>query len=467
FGVFTMDDIWEEIKKGWNDNTTRSYLTKYISCVFPRLQEKPLKEYTKDDYENVLNSIRNELREQGRKYHKKQMHRFEYWIRVVTKAANKLYPELFPDPLWGSRFQINEKKVEDKVKLECVRLIKSLSIGEEIRIFNKLMKDPKQKGVFFGLALMFCLGLRNQEAVAVSFGDIYALDDENYYILIYKTAAGDTRGSKLGGKTKNAIRKIPIPKHLKRLLDERKKYLCEILGKTEKEISKYPIACKEGEYTVQCKPSELTTQGSQLLREVKVSENMLAFMDEDIEREREIEPGVFEKDPTAYLFRRNLATHLYILGLTHNEIRYIMGHDIEDEDDERNFIGNEDRLKRIAEKMKKRPLVNDEKQDEFIVNQHCVKKDVYNAKFHIDNLPASADLHIVVKQREPHSKTEIQFGDTIDGVYYYCTPNADEYAQTVNVLTTYIDRYKKKIEKDQLEKEERIDSNMMEKKTEP
>ena len=48
-----------------------------------------------------------------------------------------------------------------------------------------------------------------------------------------------------------------------------------------------------------------------------------------------------------------------MLGLNDNEIQYIIGHDIEDPDDERNFYRNEERLYPIALKMEERPIVNE------------------------------------------------------------------------------------------------------------
>ncbi len=66
-----------------------------------------------------------------------------------------------------------------------------------------------------------------------------------------------------------------------------------------------------------------------------------------------------EKDATAYLLRRNYATHLQILGFTTAEMQYLIGHDVEDAYESRNEFVNEERLYAMYQKLLHRPLVND------------------------------------------------------------------------------------------------------------
>ena len=65
---------------------------------------------------------------------------------------------------------------------------------------------------------------------------------------------------------------------------------------------------------------------------------------------------VDEKEATAYLFRRNFATILHILGLNQNEIEYLMGHKIASDFEKRNYYSNIVKLYPIKEKMDNRPL---------------------------------------------------------------------------------------------------------------
>jgi hypothetical protein len=64
-----------------------------------------------------------------------------------------------------------------------------------------------------GLLLMYSLGLRNAEACAVDYGDIKPMQThpDCPVIWIYKTTGYDISAGKLGGKTRNADRIIPVP----------------------------------------------------------------------------------------------------------------------------------------------------------------------------------------------------------------------------------------------------------------
>lgn len=125
-------------------------------------------------------------------------------------------------------------------------------------------------------------------------------------------------------------------------------------------VDDLPVACVDDRFTVRCQSNHLTKAGQILLKEIQVSEDELAYVDRDLQDPKLAqEMGVVEKDPTVYLFRRNLGTHLYLLGLSESEIQYVMGHDIEDPYLSRNDFTNEELLYNIKVKMENRPLVNE------------------------------------------------------------------------------------------------------------
>ena len=447
YGVLHNDEVWQSIRKSWNDTTAKNYLSDYIKYAIPLgLNDKPLKDITKEDFEQLFIRIREKRRSEGKTYHEERMHQFAYRILAVTSEAYKA--GICPDVLWGSQYQTAPDDECERVEAECVKLKKSLSIGEEIYVVDRILSDPKQKGEYFGLALMFCLGLRNNEAVAVTFSDIHCLEKDRYVLYIYKSSEKGTRNTKYSGKTRNASRIIPIPNRLLWLLRERRRFLCNELNISERQINNFTIACKGNDYDCQCKPAEIGALGTQLLREASVDGDMLMYIDKDLAKERELEPGVFEKDPTAYLFRRNLATHLYILGLSENEIQYIMGHNIEDVNDERSFFRNEEKLLMIAEKMEKRPIVNGKKNELScdVECSHFHMKNITNASLRVNMNNEADELQIRVCQREPYSKTEIQFGDNIIGMYYSGV-NDDAYDRAVNIIPVYQERYSSAEEK--------------------
>ncbi len=448
YGVLFDDDIWKEARSPWNDDTCLSYVKKFIGYVFPYLNEKALCDLTKEDFVELRDVIRKRLRREGKEYGDDCLHQYEYRISRITKAAEK--KGICTDALWGTSFQISTSTDDTtKSEKEYIRLRKSLSIGEERYIADRILYNPEQVGEYFGLALMFCLGLRDNEACAASFGDVEEIMDDVYALRVYKSGKKNTRQAKYGGKTANANRIIPIPNILKDLLSAREEYIITQDKKLGKRIKELPIACKGMDFKCQCRSSEIGQAGTKLLREASLDEGILMFIDAGLKKveDEESEDTIVEKDPTAYLFRRNFATHLYLLGLTDTEIQYVMGHYIEDANTLRNFFRNEEKLMRIARKLCMRPIVNEINDETIVVREsHCSLKNVTDAMIVVPT-PADSEciLRINVQQREPHSDTSIQLDADANGTYY-CTPNTNDYAPTTNIIPTYLERYRAKQE---------------------
>lgn len=459
YGVLFNEKAWNIIRADWIDATAKKYVGEYIHYAIPLgLNEKPLKDYKKDEFEKLFEKILRKRIKEKRTRHEKRMYEFKYRIAAVTNGAYEA--GLCPDVLWGSQYQFRQGPEDDgeKAEEECVKLMKSLKIGEEIRLAEEVLTNPAQRGEIFGVALMYCLGLRPNEAVAVSFGDIHHLKGDTYVLYIYKSSDKDTRVSKMSGKTANASRIIPIPKRLLWLINERKKYICATEHKTGRQIITYPIVCKGDDFRCQCRPSEIEYYGTQLLRGASVDGDMLMYIDRAISEERNLEPGVIEKDPTAYLFRRNLATHLYILGLTENEIQYILGHDIEDVNDERHFFRNEEKLLMIAEKMAQRPIVNEIGPESYEVDgPHFYCDNIVSGTVHIKKRKTKYNLNMRVNQKEPYDKTTIRFSEGVEGLFYK-TPNDNAYDEVVNIILTYQERYRS-AQNERDEKKESRDSS--------
>ena len=315
---------------------------------------------------------------------------------------------------------------------------------------------------------MFCLGLRNNEACGADFGDIRPFDcDSNFYGLwVYKSTARGTNTMRYGGKTSNVSRIIPMPSLLVDLLKKRREYLRTELTKLQSEnrlsikstpeehIDSLPIAGVGELYATRCSASDLTKAGAKLLKDIKLKQEMLALIDRDIRRPGRTEEGITEKDPTAYLFRRNLGTHLYLLGLEDSEIQYILAHEIEDENDERSFFRNEEKLYPIAKKMAMRPVVNliDDCPESPGDSLSSIYQDTHHIRLH---LPTDKSHHhkIVIRQREPFSKTNISIESTSSSSFQgTCSrsPNPDQYCGTLSITTDYHNSYKKQLCKGKL-----------------
>lgn len=219
--------------------------------------------------------------------------------------------------------------------------------------------------------------------------------------------------------------------------------------RAEAYVDGLPIACKDNKYATLCAASDLTTAGRVLLKKVYVKQEMLSLIDRDIRKPGRTEEGIEEKDPTVYLFRRNLGTHFYLLGLNDNEIQYIIGHDIEAPDDERNFYRNEERLYPIALKMEERPIVNETEmfRKAYVPTESAfVEKNISKKELHIPIGNDAERIRILIKQREAGLDLKVgieAYGVEVTGEYEQYE-NCSEHGSTLNITEQYQRTYRKK-----------------------
>lgn len=209
------------------------------------------------------------------------------------------------------------------------------------------------------------------------------------------------------------------------------------LSKEEVEtlIDGLPIACLDKQYSVRCSSDDLTKAGPALFQKIHLNEDELGLIEADLLNVDRTQEGIVEKDPTVYLFRRNLGTHLFLLGLVPWEIQYVLGHDIEDPGEFRSFFRNEEKLYPIWQKMSKRPIVNDlpETITEY-ENGFRHKEDTYKEKIKV---AVSSDRHIRLElsQHEPLDKTTVMIRCSdahVEGEVIQ-EPNPESFRATVNI----------------------------------
>lgn len=449
---------FEEIAARWNENTRKAYLGQYQGQILPRLADRPLEEYTRKDFDQVISDIDMQYaqRNSGQRYAANTLQHYRYLVRVVLKAAAA--HDVCPDILWGTLFSIaSEEKAETTKIKEFVRLRKSLTVQEERKIVEKLFADPMQSGQNTGLALMFSLGLRNGEACGVNFGAIRDMEShpDCHCLWIYQSTGYSSNELHAGGKTSNTPRILPIPQKLYSLLKARRHlleekifnghlFLDDFLG--QRSVDDLPIACVDDQFTVRCHSSHLTKAGQILLKEIQLSEDELAYVDRDLQNPGLVqEMGGVEKDPTVYLFRRNLGTHLYLLGLSESEIQYVMGHDIEDPYLSRNDFTNEELLYNIKVKMENRPLVNDsfpylepEQLQGRTGRISFVDVPRKSIVFH-----QGARIHAIIQSMEPGVPVHVNSEHPISGTVsvFNGTENTE---RTTNIISQYQRIYNKK-----------------------
>ena len=365
YGIY--HDYYADFEEHWKaDSTQRSNHLRYCNQIIPLLpmhDKTSINAYTQEDYDAVIQALikrgQDTKGKQYMPYKESTLQDFRRLIYYVVETAAR-HGEC-DNVLWESNLNPDATTESEEVKANQALLSKSLTIHQEQAVAKTLLSDPLQSGQNMGLLLMYSLGLRNAEACAVDYGDIKPMQThpDCPVIWIYKTTGYDTSVGKLGGKTRNADRIIPVPDRVAALIHERRQYIEAQLGKS---IDDYPIVCNNDRWDIRCSARELTNAARILFQRIKIKASQMASINEDLQENpisnRDSLPFEDRKDPTAYLFRRNFGTHLHILGLSEPEIEYVIGHDIDDPYETRNEFVNEEKLFAIKQKMDRRPLVN-------------------------------------------------------------------------------------------------------------
>lgn len=360
--VGVMQKHLDEITRHWAKDTRRAYYGHYEDRLFPLIPALPLEELTEADFETVIETLSEQGIERGAPFSDRDLQHYRHLLRVVTKAADKC--GVCSDVLWGGRFQ-EDDSAEHKAKIKVKP--RSLSTGEEYRIRDYVLLEPEQAGELMGIAVMFCLGTRNQEACGLDWESfVYEEGDDMGFLRIVSSTEQGSNKLKAGGKTYNAPRILPVTGLLLDLLAARKGFLQRAIergslindetGERIEKIDGLPIVCREHRYCVRCGADDLTRRTKAMLKEIHLDEDILEEANDLLEQRFANTHG--ERDVTAYLFRRNFSTHMSILGLEEETIHYLMGHVFSDEEVTKSRFTNGDTLRRIGEQMRKRAVIN-------------------------------------------------------------------------------------------------------------
>ena len=453
YGIY--HDYSEDFEEHWKaDSTQRSNYLRYCNQIIPLLpnhDETPISAYTQEDYDAVIQAfIRRGQDTKGKQYmpyKESTVQDFRRLIYYVVETAAR-HGEC-DNVLWESNLNPEATTESEEVKANQALLSKSLTIPQEQAVAKALLSDPLQSGQNMGLLLMYSLGLRNAEACAVDYGDIKPMQThpDCPVIWIYKTTGYDTIAGKLGGKTRNADRIIPIPDKVAALIQQRRQHIESLLNKS---IKDYPIVCNNDWWDVRCSARELTNAARVLFQSIKIKAAQMAFISEELQDEsvtqKDSLPFEDRKDPTAYLFRRNFGTHLHILGLSEPEIEYVIGHDIDDPYETRNEFGNEEKLFAIKQKMDRRPLVNSDFSEIERINAGERLQLQHTAYVRIPVGSAETEMHIAAN--EPMDNIRITLSAQPQNMPIklncrYYTAKASKYDRIVDTQQQYYKVYTK------------------------
>lgn len=432
----------DPIKTGWDPETVKKYISNYENIIIPAMSETDfgltdLSLFTRDDLEAVLFIIGEKRILQGEdQYDEEYMNHFRFIIWRVYKAGFE--NGHYDDQLGFERIKLFGKGTDKISKARMEILKKSLTLEEEERIaewFKTELNPEVSDGELYGLLLMYCLGLRNAEACGLTFMNISKIQSRDYSCAFITTTLDDKGRRKVGGKTDNMPRIIPVYDFLRDIIQARKEAIVRKLSSDgipspEQVVEKYPIACKKLEFEKNAISRDLTKAGGELLNKLcdKDFDLRSELVSQQLFRERLKDELVDEKDSTTYLFRRNFATGLYGLGFSINQCQYLMGHLFEGNNDLREYYTNTDR------------------QDELrrLFDHHPIKlffgESVDRIKVQIKHSTKKKTVHFDVHSKEPNADIKLRLIGSSPGPVNAKLSKGflPEYANTVDVRTKIV-----------------------------
>ena len=312
------------------------------------------------------------------------------------------------------------------------------------------MESPKVNGKRIALLLMFALGLRDGEACGLDFGEIYGLPYYSgcYVAVIKQSTIPNTSILQSSGKTWNTGRRIPIPGRVAAFLLERKAIVTEIIEKNglEVDINRIPVAAAcalyddSAEIGKRLKADDVTEEAKKVFRQAGIASEVLATLEIEMEEEN-ARLEISESNVTAYLLRRNFATHLKILGVDYPDIQYLLGHCIDDP-----YINRPDytdsKLHQLSERMANRPLVNDKIDERIPLPGFCEERFSGNKTIQIESSARCVRARIYALEKYDKLKIKPITNDPEEVEYTVREGyKAYEMRRTIDVLKKYTGDY--------------------------
>ena len=447
-----LEEFYKTIAKGWNNATRTKYDKDYNNVILPRIDnhnQKIISDYKKEDCEAVLLRIQNDgyySKGEKQQYSESQMNHYKYLIYSVIQQA--VIAGYCQDFLWGTKFEITIDREALAIKSKTI-IKKSLSIQQEKRLVSRIMETPREDGKSVALLLMFSLGLRDGEACGLDFGDIYELPYYSgcYVAIVKQSTIPNSSILQSSGKTWNSGRRIPIPGKVVEFLLERKRIINEIVALKELQcdVDRLPVAGLGyldediGELGIRLRADYVTEEARNVFKDVGIASEVLASLEIEMEEES-ARLEVTESNVTAYLLRRNFATHLKILGLDYPDIQYLLGHCIEDP-----YVSRPDytdsKLYMLSQKMANRPLLNKMTEDRMPVD---LNREYYFSGKEILDINVNDDIikaRIYAVEKED-SLTVKDISETNDiSLQFYEEYKAYDPHRIIDIIRKYVSDY--------------------------
>lgn len=473
-GVPTFYGVYETYKqkvmtyggRSWNSTTTRQYDGYVLNRIIPHIKDHDKKHigmYTKQELDDVMASIvKHGKNGPGQPYEPWDsdgvLEKLDLLIRAVVWAASE---QLLCDDLYGTGVTERTNGAGIRTGEQQARTMRSLTVRQDRDVYRYLTSHLDQTGPDAGLMLMYAMGLRNNDACGMNFGYIkeFIQYPGNYYLVVPQSTELGANTLKVLGKTANSGRRVPLPDKLAILLlalmEKRAKLAAEKGHPCNPED--LPIVCKRNVPWERCSSDDLTRVAKKMFEKIGMrTEDFVALNQELMEEAQgardEMEEDLFrqiESEPTAYLLRRNFATHIAALGLQEAEIQYVMGHKIEDDYVQRRSFGDERMLIRIKRKLDERPLLNSINEERTLsLEQGAVVPFGGSKKIRLEVFAEDlANLRINVTAQEPGDEIHLRIsGDAentaMKGEYLsYSTEPLSEPSRTIDGIRFYHGKY--------------------------
>ena len=222
----------------------------------------------------------------------------------------------------------------------------------EKKIYQMAESLVPEHGEYLGVLLALETGLRTSEMLALEYGDLVKMGEEDCYALrISKTSNKDSRTTKSGGKTHNMFRYAHISRHFAELLLERRDKIEK--DNTGLNLDEVPVVCVGQDYTKRCIQKEANRALKYVLRVCGVAEDVMRAAAAAVRDEMAPQ----EETASLYLMRHQIITWAVACGCSQAMIFALAGHRMEDADVRKSDFANPDLFKSLADILRRRPLI--------------------------------------------------------------------------------------------------------------
>lgn len=434
FFTYASKPYIKTISEDWNeDSTLRSivgyFYTMILGSMSLRQIDKALEDYTDEDYDQIISRIK-----ENKDYKPGTLKSFRRNFWRVYKAAVDNIEDFEQKIFWDlkdSDISDNESDLSNLNNKEAKLLLipRSIKPAEEIAIIKEFLEMDwtTEDGRKIGLAMQFFTGTRNNEVCGMNYGDIRddMYSDKSWHsVLITRSTKLKSSETKVGGKTRNAIRVIHLFEFIFTRLMQRKVHIQRLIESGQitlpdgtNSINDLPIANAvikneqqiSNDYTGRLSSVDLSIYGRNFF-DARVEASKSGVLAEVLMIMNNNNVYAEELNPTTYLLRRNFATRMHNLSLSDSEQLYILGHAIEDEKESRNTLSNKDTLEHMYKAFLNHPYYT-------VANKLTSRDSTRDA----GNLSAVVDVKtrgnsvntVKISLKEPYEKITISFKDPV------------------------------------------------------